>query len=76
MDMVVLVDAPRELRIKRIVENRGIEPEEAERMVDAQMPSGPKRNVATFVIDNTGTLQDLKKQAEDVWRKIAERAYE
>jgi dephospho-CoA kinase len=76
MDMVVLVDAPRDVRIERIVRNRNIERDEAERMVDAQMPSDPKRNVATFIIDNTGSLQELKAQAEDVWRQIAERAYE
>lgn len=76
MDMVVLVDAPRDARIERIVRNRNIERDEAERMVDAQMPSEPKRNVSTFIIDNTGSLQELKAQAEDVWRQIAERAYE
>ena len=76
MDMVVLVDAPRDVRIARIVDRRHIDRDEAERMVDAQMPAEPKRNVATFIIDNDGTLQDLKTQAEDVWRKIAERAYE
>ena len=76
MDMVVLVDAPRDVRIERIVRNRNIERDEAERMVDAQMPSEPKRNVSTFIIDNTGSLQELKAQAEDVWRQIAERAYE
>ena len=76
MDMIVLVDAPREVRIQRIIDNRRIDRDEAERMVDAQMPSEPKRNVSTFIIDNTGSLQQLKARAEDVWRQIAERAYE
>ena len=76
MDMVVLVDAPRELRVQRLIEHRNLDRTEAERMVAAQMPSEPKRIVSTFVIDNTGSLDALKARAEDVWRQIAELAYE
>src|SRR5688500_15730381 len=46
VDVIVLVDAPRETRINRILDNRGIPRAEAERMVDAQMPSEQKRSRA------------------------------
>lgn len=72
-DLIVLVDAPRETRIARIVANRGIAREEAERMVDAQMPAGRKRQHATFVIENVGDLQALENKAEEVWRQIEAR---
>ena len=69
-DVVVVVDAPAEVRLDRIVKLRGIAPEEAQRMIDAQMPSEEKRERADYVIDNTGTAEDLRARAEEVWRQI------
>lgn len=69
-DIVVLVDAPVAVRRERIVENRGIAPEEADRMIAAQMPSEQKRPLAHHVIDNGASLQALTTRAEQVWREI------
>jgi dephospho-CoA kinase len=69
-DIIVLVDAPREARIDRIVENRGIDRAQAELMVAAQMPSEQKRERADIVIDNSGSLIDLHTRAEDAWNEI------
>jgi dephospho-CoA kinase len=73
-DIIVLVDAPRATRVQRMVENRGIASQEAERMVDAQMPAEQKRSRATFIIENAGTLEQLRQQAQEVWQKIRARA--
>ncbi len=73
-DVIVLVDAPRNVRIDRIVEHRGLDRAAAERMVEAQMPAEQKRDRATFVIDNDGDLGELKREAEEVWQKIQARA--
>ena len=74
VDVIVLVDAPRDVRIQRIIENRDITRAEAERMVDAQMPSEDKRAHADHVIDNSGTLEQLEQRAEATWRQLTTRA--
>lgn len=74
MDIIVLVDAPRALRIERIIEHRGIDRAEAERMVAAQIPAEVKRGRATYVIDNAGTLEQLEARAGEVWREITAHA--
>jgi dephospho-CoA kinase len=73
-DVVVLVDAPEEVRLARLVADRGLEAEEAQRMIAAQMPSELKRARADVVIENTGTLGDLQDRARDVWRDLVKRA--
>ena len=73
-DVVVLVDAPEEVRLARIVADRGLTGDEARRMVAAQMPSELKRARADVVIPNVGTLGDLHDSARDVWRQLVRRA--
>jgi dephospho-CoA kinase len=73
-DEVVLVDAPAELRRERIVSARGLRPDEAAAMIAAQEPSATKRQLATRVIDNAGTLEELERAAEEVWRELMKRA--
>ena len=73
-DVVVLVDAPEEVRLARILEDRGLPEDEARRMMAAQMPSELKRARADLVIPNAGTLGDLQDAARDVWRQLVRRA--
>ncbi len=62
-DVVVVVDAPREERLRRVVEGRGVEPDEAERIMAAQMDPAAKRRRADRVIENRGSLEDLREEA-------------
>jgi dephospho-CoA kinase len=73
-DMVVLVDAPRELRTERLVRERGLARDEARAMIDAQMPASGKRGRADVVIDNNASLDALETAAETVWAEILRRA--
>ena len=73
-DLVVLVDAPEEVRRERIVRDRGLTPEEADRMIAAQMPSAGKRARADLVIDNDGSLAELEGKARAAWADIQARA--
>lgn len=75
-DLVVLVDAPADVRRERIVRDRGLDPAEAERMIASQMPSERKRPLADIVIDNTGTIAELRAAAADAWAEISRRARE
>lgn len=73
-DVVVLVDAPEEVRLQRLVADRGLDADEARRIIAAQMPSELKRARADVVIPNNGTHGDLQDRARDVWRDLVKRA--
>jgi len=68
---VVLVYAPEEVAIARLVEQRGMSEEQARARIAAQMPIEEKRRLATHVIENTGSLAELKARVDAVWREIA-----
>ena len=74
VDAVVLVDAPRDQRLARLVRDRQLAPDEAAAMMDAQWPSERKRSRADWVIDNDGTLADLEAQSRVVFDALAARA--
>ena len=69
-DTIILVDAPRSVRLERIVRDRGIEEAEAMKMIAAQMPADLKRARADYVIENAGSLEDLETEVERVWQNI------
>ena len=73
-DLLVLVDAPEGMRAERLARDRGLEPGEIRRLIAAQMPSEQKRARSDVVIDNTGTLEQLEREAVRVWEEIRERA--
>jgi dephospho-CoA kinase len=72
-DVIVLVDAPEHVRLQRIVETRGVERSEAESMIAAQMPAAEKRRKSHHVIENEGTVDDLRARALEVWSEIQAR---
>jgi dephospho-CoA kinase len=70
-DRVVLVDAPRALRLQRLVKERKLSRADAETMIAAQMSADAKRARADVIIDNAGTRAQLEKRVADVWRALA-----
>ena len=66
-DRIVLVDAPRDLRLERLVRERKLSHADAMEMIAAQMPSELKRARANYVIENTSTLQALSERVELIW---------
>jgi dephospho-CoA kinase len=73
-DAVVLVDAPRELRLERLVHDRGLRESEAMAMIAAQMPAALKRARADHVIENGGTRAALDAQVAALWAALEARA--
>ena len=69
-DAIVLVDAPRPVRLERLVTARGLEETEAMNMIAAQMPAELKRARADFVIDNDGDVAALEARVDEVWRAL------
>ncbi len=74
MDVVVLVDAPPDLRLERLMRDRRLNRAEAMAMIAAQMPSDLKRERADYVIDNGGSLDAAEARVNEVWSVISARA--
>ena len=70
-DAVVVVDAPADLQVARMVEDRGWTREDAESRIAAQATREDRLAIATYVIDNTGTLDDLRAQVEEIYAALA-----
>ena len=73
-DVVILVDAPRPVRLERLVRDRSLRETEAMAMIAAQMPAELKRARADFVIDNVGTTYELEREVDRVWREVGQLA--
>ncbi|MBI4501630.1 MAG: dephospho-CoA kinase [Gemmatimonadetes bacterium] len=73
-DLVVLVDAPIEVRRARLTQHRELSERDADRLIAAQLPSEHKRERSHIIIDNTGTLGELEKKARDAWAVIMKKA--
>ena len=73
-DAIVLVDAPRPIRLERMVATRGVEETEAMNMIASQMPAELKRARADYVIENTGSLEDLQRDVETLWSSLRRNA--
>lgn len=65
-DAVVVVDVPVETQVRRMVHDRGWTPEDARARVAAQAGREERRAVATHVVDNTGTRDDLRARVAEV----------
>ena len=69
-DAIVLVDAPRPVRLERLVNARGLEETEAMNMIAAQMPAELKRARADHCIDNDGSLENLERDVDALWSSL------
>lgn len=70
---VVLVYAPPEVQLRRLMEGRGVPEDRARAMIAAQMPIDEKRRRAHHVIDNGGTREETRRQVENMWAQITGR---
>jgi dephospho-CoA kinase len=75
-DAIVLVDAPRPLRLERLVATRGMEATDAMNMIASQMPAELKRARADYVIENNGSLQELERDVDALWSSLQRNAVE
>jgi dephospho-CoA kinase len=71
-EVVIVVEAPRELRLDRL-EERGLDRADAEARMAAQATDEERRAVATHVIDNTGDLEALTTAVDALWSDLRSR---
>ena len=65
--LVVVVFADAELRVARLVEQRGMAEDDARARIAAQADDEQRRAVADVWLDNSGTPEELAKRAREVW---------
>ena len=66
----LLVYAPREVQIERLMRRDAIGREAAESIFKAQVPIDEKVGYADFVVRNEGTLEETRRQVEVVWEAL------
>ena len=59
-----------EIQLRRLIEQRGMSEDEARSRLAAQPPLEPKLAMATEVIDNNGTIEDLQRQVTAAWERF------
>jgi dephospho-CoA kinase len=59
-DAVIVVDVPADVQLDRMLRDRGWTRADAESRMAAQASREDRRAIATYVIDNTGSLDDLR----------------
>jgi len=64
---IVVVFIPREKQIERLIERDGISKENAINILNSQMDIDDKIGLADFVIYNENSLEETKKQVNDLW---------
>jgi len=69
-DLVVVADAPAELRERRLVELRGMDTDTARARIAAQVSDEHRRSIADVVINTSGTLEQTRRQADLLWEKL------
>jgi len=69
-DKVLVVYVSRETQIERLMKRDGITREAAESILKAQLPIEEKLRYADFVIHNEGTLEETRRQVEQVWKEL------
>jgi dephospho-CoA kinase len=65
-DAVLVVDVPVQTQVERLVRDRGWTPQQARARIAAQADREARRAAATYVIDNTGTRDDLRDRVTEV----------
>jgi dephospho-CoA kinase len=70
-DLVVVVHASTETRLRRLVELRGLTREEAQHRLNSQASDAERLAIADVVIDSNGTLDETLRQADKLWAMAA-----
>jgi dephospho-CoA kinase len=73
-DVLVLVAAPVETQIERLLRDRGMSEEQARARIAAQAPLDEKAAAADVIVHNDGTLESLEQHVERVWSDLRDRA--
>jgi dephospho-CoA kinase len=74
LNQVIVVYCPEDLQLKRLMERDKIGRDDALARVRAQIPIDEKKLHATMVIDNSFSLEETRKQVEQTYKKLKQKA--
>jgi dephospho-CoA kinase len=74
VDVVVVVDAPEDVRIARVVGARAMDEVDVRARMRAQASASDRHAAADHVIDNAAGLDDLREQVDRLWADLEARA--
>jgi dephospho-CoA kinase len=69
VDVVVVVDVPEEMQVRRAV-GRGLDEEDVRRRMQVQVSRSMRVTEADFVIDNSGSRRDTERQVRGIWNQL------
>jgi len=74
LDIVVVVDVPREIQLARLLARDGVDVQLAERMLKAQATREQRLAIADFVVVNDGSLADLDIEVDALHARLLSQA--
>jgi dephospho-CoA kinase len=74
LDAVIVVYAPEDLQAERLMARDGLTRPEAVARIRAQMPIESKRALATYLIDNSGSMARTRAETLEVYRRLTSTA--
>jgi dephospho-CoA kinase len=69
-DHVVVVYVPVDVQLARLIRRDGLTREAAKARLQAQIPISDKTEHADTVIDNSGPLENTRRQVEELWQRL------
>jgi dephospho-CoA kinase len=76
VDEIWVVTVRPEVQLERLMLRDGISCEQAQRMVDSQMPLAEKETYGRVVIDNSGTPEETSRRLAEIWAQEIEGCHE
>ena len=70
-DAVIVVETPAEVQVERMLRDRGWSRADAESRIAAQATPDQRRAIATYLIENTGTREELRARVEAVYAELS-----
>jgi len=67
---LLMVYTPEEVQVKRLVERDNITEEMAMNMVRSQLSVEEKKGYCDLLIDNSGSLEETRRQVEELWERL------
>jgi dephospho-CoA kinase len=71
---IIVVYAPQDIQIQRLMQRDRISEADALARVQSQMSIEEKKQQATLVIDNSGTIENTRRQALDTFKRLKDSA--
>jgi dephospho-CoA kinase len=68
--LIVVAHAPADVRLRRLVELRGLTEHDAAARIASQVDDDARLAIADVVIDTTGTVEDTLRQVDDLWERL------